>query len=146
MKIVKMRPFPATRTNKKWSWTDKAQEYHAKMDMFRLLVGSDKEKIIKALIEDRYEIIFYIKMPESWSDKKKQRLHWQYHKQTPDTDNLFKAVTDSLFYWTKYNDSHISTLNAVKRWSYEDSIIFEPVYPGVYPAPSRIPGLQRHGY
>jgi Holliday junction resolvase RusA-like endonuclease len=53
------------------------------------------------------------------------------HQQTPDADNLFKAFTDTLFYWVKdldwkkINDSQIWDLQGRKFWWEEWQIIFE---------------------
>jgi len=37
-------------------------------------------------------IIFILEMPKSWSKKKKARMAGQPHTQTPDLDNLLKAL------------------------------------------------------
>lgn len=41
-------------------------------------------------------LAFYLEMPASWSKKKKVAMHGQPHQQTPDVDNLAKAVMDAL--------------------------------------------------
>jgi Holliday junction resolvase RusA-like endonuclease len=58
-------------------------------------------------------------MPKSWSIKKNETKFLSPHRSTPDIDNLFKAFTDTVFYTkkdekSKYNDSEIYSLNAVK--------------------------------
>lgn len=122
----KINPFPAVRVNwKNWRFTDRAKEYHSKMDHLRLLVWWDRDKIIKALISWKYYLKFNIQMPDSWSKKKKLQLLSQPHQQTPDIDNIFKWFTDSIFYnQKKYNDSAIYKLNADKYWSNEWNIEF----------------------
>jgi Holliday junction resolvase RusA-like endonuclease len=41
------------------------------------------------------DLTFYIPMPESWSEKKKQRMDGKHHISKPDRDNLEKGVSDS---------------------------------------------------
>ena len=128
-KIFKIDPFPAVRSNKN-SWSKKVQDYHSKMNHLRLLVWDDRKEIIKALIDWYYVLNFIIPMPKSWSKKKKEKYNWMPHQQTPDTDNLFKAFTDTLFYkvkeidWKKINDSQIWDLWGRKYWWEEWKIIF----------------------
>ena len=43
-----------------------------------------------------YTLKFYIKMPDSWSKKKREQLNGKFHQQTPDIDNITKALFDSL--------------------------------------------------
>ena len=58
-------------------------------------------------------IIFYLPMPASWSEKKKQKMDGQSHQQVPDTDNLIKALLDAIY----KNDSHIWDYRITKRWA-----------------------------
>lgn len=121
---IKIKPFPAVRSNgKSGRFAPRAKEYHNNMNLLRALV-QNKEEIIKGLIEWEIEINFYFEMPKSWSKKKKESMMYAPHKQTPDIDNLYKAVTDSLFYGTDYNDSHISSIRCDKLWSDESKIEF----------------------
>lgn len=63
-------------------------------------------------------ILFFIKMPDSWSKKKKERMNLLPHKSKPDTDNLVKGFIDSL----TNNDSNIYEIHAKKIWSYSGKI------------------------
>ncbi len=120
----KINPFPAVRVNWKGGrFTDRATNYHNKMNDLRDLIWSDKEKIIQAMLVygyHSYSIMFHIPMPESWSKKKKEKMCFKPHQSTPDLDNLYKAFTDTIFYvskkeWkAKYNDSSISFINCHK--------------------------------
>jgi Holliday junction resolvase RusA-like endonuclease len=58
---------------------------------------------------------FYIPMPESWSKKKKNKLAFELHEQTPDNDNFCKAFFDSIF--DKKDDKKISDYRASKFWA-----------------------------
>jgi len=119
----KINPFPCVRTTgKNWRFTPRAKEYHNKMNHLRLLM-TNKEWMMQWLIDWDYELIFNIEMPKSWSEKKKNLMRFEAHRATPDIDNIFKAVTDTLFYWQKkYNDSAIYKMNATKIRSDEWSI------------------------
>ena len=61
---------------------------------------------------------FFIPMPKSWSKKKKTEMVLTPHKQTPDIDNLLKALLDALF----DDDSHIYDISASKMWDREGAI------------------------
>lgn len=70
------------------------------------------------LPEDGAHVIFHIAMPPSWPKKKKERMLGQLHKQTPDWDNLAKALCDAIY----GDDSCISDIRITKRWGYEGAI------------------------
>ena len=69
-------------------------------------------------VEPGDSILFVLPMPVSWSKKKKDKLCGQPHKQTPDLDNLLKAIFDA----THDDDSHIYKITAEKRWGDVGSI------------------------
>jgi len=58
-------------------------------------------------------------MPQSWSKKKKAEMDERPHEQTPDIDNVCKALLDSIY----SDDSHIWRITLVKIWGYEGAII-----------------------
>lgn len=55
---------------------------------------------------------FYMPMPPSWSQKKKNRMCFELHESKPDVDNLIKALKDSLV----AKDSTISDYRSSKFW------------------------------
>lgn len=72
-------------------------------------------------------VIFSMPMPKSFSKKKKDELRGALHTQTPDVDNLLKAVMDAV----NKDDSHIADVRATKIWGDEGQIaigIEEPVF------------------
>ncbi len=87
-----------------------------------------KEEMMLALINWVYRLEFIFEIPKTWSKKQKElkgQVNWKPHRQSPDIDNLFKAFTDTLFYWQdKYNDREIYKLNAYKYWGNEWEINF----------------------
>lgn len=70
-----------------------------------------------------YHILFIIPMPKSWSTKKKQFMDGQPHQQTPDKDNLEKALLDAVY----KDDSHIWDGRVSKYWGWKGSIIIKEI-------------------
>ena len=65
------------------------------------------------------DAVYLIPMPNSWSNKKKERMNGLPCEVKPDTDNITKAVKDTL----RKNDSDIWYEKAEKRWAFNGSII-----------------------
>lgn len=119
---INIRPFPAVRVNWKWwRFTERAKEYHNNMNILRALVNKDIQIIRQSLLDWNYEIIFYFEIPKS---KKKTIFEEMPHTGKPDIDNLYKAFTDTMFYWYTLNDSNIWKINAIKRRWLKDKIVF----------------------
>jgi Holliday junction resolvase RusA-like endonuclease len=57
-------------------------------------------------------------MPTSWSKQKKEAMNDQMHQQTPDLDNLAKALFDALF----ENDCQIHDVRLSKVWGHTGRI------------------------
>jgi len=74
---------------------------------------------MKYVLGKYIDAVFLIPMPASWSEKKKEKMNGMPCETKPDTDNLLKAVCDSL---TK-SDQDIWYMKAVKIWAYKGSII-----------------------
>ena len=68
-----------------------------------------------------YTLTFGLPMPKSWSKKKRLEMDGQPHTQTPDIDNLCKALLDALY----ASDSGIHELALKKVWSTNGFILFE---------------------
>ena len=58
-------------------------------------------------------VTFYIPMPKTWSKQKQLLMDGQPHQQTPDVDNMLKALLDAVH----KDDSHIWDIRATKKWS-----------------------------
>lgn len=98
----------------KWSKRDCVEKYWSFKDELLLQV---KEQGYKP--SGNLELIFRIKMPASWSAKKRAKYNETRHLSKPDIDNLIKAVLDCLF----YNDSSVYSVKAIKYWAEESNII-----------------------
>jgi Holliday junction resolvase RusA-like endonuclease len=74
-------------------------------------------------LPDSYRIVFFMPMPKSWSEKKRNLFEGQPHKQVPDLDNLIKAVNDAF----KVDDSEIYQIEAVKVWWTEGKMTIKEI-------------------
>lgn len=94
------------------------------MNELRRIICSEEytlEDIMKALINWNYDLRFYFEI----KGKVTKKMPWTYHTQSPDIDNLYKAFTDTIFYWNEnYNDREIAVLRASKYWYTESFIEF----------------------
>ena len=81
-------------------------QYRAFADELRLKMGD-------FILPDAFDIIFYLPVPMSWSNKKKEAMHNRPHQQTPDRDNLLKAFQDALL----KSDAHIYDGRVGKFWT-----------------------------
>ena len=86
-----------------------------------------KDRIILAAkkqgfqLGNSFEVIFYVQMPKSWSQKKKDKMAGEYHTQRTDLDNYCKALMDSLL----GEDSGVYHFKATKVWGHENKIIIK---------------------
>jgi Holliday junction resolvase RusA-like endonuclease len=65
------------------------------------------------------DAVYLCPMPNSWSEKKKERMNGLPCETKHETDNITKAIKDTF----RKNDSDIWWEKAEKRWSYRGSII-----------------------
>lgn len=119
IKKIDINPVSASRPRVTRRGTYYAKAYETFKKVFPLLVGRQKklEGPLSAYME------FHIAMPKSWSKKKKLEMNGQYHTQVPDSDNLQKAVLDSLNGNVYDDDSQVCQIFAVKRWAERGSIV-----------------------
>ncbi len=74
-------------------------------------------------------IIFLMPMPKSWSKKEKQKRDLKRHQQTPDKDNLEKALLDAVF----GEDKHIWDSRVTKIWSLRPGFIIKTTsFPSIF--------------
>ena len=71
------------------------------------------------------DLAFYLKMAESWSKKKKERLNMQPHTGKKDLDNAIKFILDALNGVVWLDDSIIFEIHATKHWAYEGKTVIE---------------------
>lgn len=75
----------------------------------------------KDLINDEYCLIFQMKMPKSWSKKKKILMNGEPHRVRPDIDNCLKTILDCLH----QEDSQVWNISMQKRWAYDGAILIK---------------------
>jgi Holliday junction resolvase RusA-like endonuclease len=113
---LNITPIPAPRLvrSDKWKKRPVAVKYFQYKETLQWMA-----KEARIAIGDVLEATFYMPMPDSWSKKKKEAMIDKPHQQTPDLDNLLKALQDSLlksdsFIW-KYRDCK-------KVWAHKGAI------------------------
>lgn len=112
MTVIKINPCPAPRMTHSDKWKKRPCVIRYRQFRDQLFSGYQK------LLPIPCKLIFTIPMPDGWSAKKKESSNGKPHLQTPDIDNLAKAVFDALL----NQDSHVWSFSAEKRWGYEGSI------------------------
>lgn len=71
------------------------------------------------VLGEHLDAVYLVPMPESWSKKKKEANNRMPCKSKPDTDNITKAIKDTL----KKDDSDVWWEKTEKRWAYRGSIL-----------------------
>jgi len=82
------------------------QRYFDFRDALRAAVGTPP-------VPDELHVKFGLPMPASWSGKRREKTRTIPHRNRPDSDNLFKAVSDALF----DEDGAIWRCSAEKTWT-----------------------------
>lgn len=82
-------PAPRQVRSDAWRPTDRVQRYHAFRDEVRIRHVQIPQPF--------HHVIFVLPIPPSWSQKRKLMMEGMPHQQTPDRDNLEKALLDSVF-------------------------------------------------
>lgn len=116
MKAIPIVPMGAVRMTQKDKWKPAAKRYFGYQAQLRAQLPRYvlKEKLPR--------IIFYLPMPRSWSEQKKQEMEGLPHKQKPDLDNLIKGFMDTV----ATEDCHVWRISGVeKRWAREGMIVID---------------------
>lgn len=113
---IKAVPKPRLTQRDKWAHRPIVDRYHAFCDELRFKYGSTR-------VPAALKLTFYIEMPKSWAQKKRNAYNGLEHQQKPDIDNLSKAVMDALC----EDDSYIFALHAEKYWSDNPGIKIEEI-------------------
>ena len=69
--------------------------------------------------KNHLDIVFIVPIPDSFSEKKKQRLNGTPVKTKPDIDNYVKAFMDSL----KHEDGDVWYIKAIKVYGFKGSVL-----------------------
>ena len=97
-----INPLPKPRMTKgdRANYRPVTQRYFAYANELKLLANIQGLHDLPGSID---RLVFYIQMPKSWSEKKKEHMDKKPHQQTPDLTNLCKAFEDIIC----KEDSHI---------------------------------------
>tara|TARA_R100001480_G_scaffold47655_3_gene60691 strand:- start:681 stop:1142 length:462 start_codon:yes stop_codon:yes gene_type:complete len=120
LKTFDIVPVPASRP-KVTRWTT---YYGKKYSKFREEMGKLTEdiKFIPFKGNIYAQLTFYIKIPMSWSKKKKKAKNGAYCDNNADIDNYCKAILDSLNGVYYEDDRQIVMLKAIMFWSKDPKI------------------------
>ena len=119
MKIFKITPVPKPRMTKSDRW--KRRPSTDRYWLYKDLIQSTKGDFV--MPKKDYWIVFYIPMPKSWPQKKKDKFLYTPHLKTPDKDNLEKAFLDAMM----SQDCKIWDGRATKLWgNIGEIVIYEP--------------------
>lgn len=90
-------PKPRQTRRDKWQQRPNVMRYRAWADVARASapIGIDDPENTKNGIV--LSVIFYLPMPSSWSQKKRDQMKGTKHLSKPDLSNYVKAIEDSLF-------------------------------------------------
>ena len=120
---INIKPVPASRPRVTKFGTYIAnpyKDYKATLKALILIDKTRKEISEKPIFLRTY---FTFEKPKSWSQIKKSNAN--YHTSKPDTDNLVKAVKDSLSGIIYKDDSQVSYLDAHKLYGEKNNIFVE---------------------
>ena len=113
VKIYPITPIgkPRMTQRDKWARRRVVANYHSFRDECRIL-GMTLPKC-------NYWIVCVIPMPASWSAKKRAAMFGKPHEQTPDKDNLEKAILNAVY----GQDKSVWDGRVTKVWGVEGAII-----------------------
>ena len=105
---AKLTPVPKPRMTRRDKWAKRpcVLRYREFCNDFKAQAGDYPERPI------RVNLVAFLPLPRTWSKSKKITYSGAPHQQTPDIDNLTKAVLDSLF----VKDECVAYCNASKFW------------------------------
>ena len=126
IKTFDIVPIAKPRMTRRDAWTMRPKDRHRARKCVLDYLEYKEELQFQAfpdfeMPESGYQVIFVLPMPKSWSAKKKAAMDGQPHQQTPDKDNLEKALLDALC----KTDAHIWDGRVTKIWGEKGRIIIK---------------------
>jgi Holliday junction resolvase RusA-like endonuclease len=105
---IEITPMPAKRMTVRSKWVNEgAKRYNAWKGSFSLLCKAAGYHHL----DESLSIEFGMPMPKSWSNTKRIAMLGQPHRQTPDLDNLVKAVKDGI----AKEDNYVHTYTNIRK-------------------------------
>ena len=118
MKIYNIMPNTKPRMTQRDRWAKRPC-------VLKYFAFKDEVKLNKVELPDSYHVIFVMPIPGSWSKKKKAEMDGQPHRQTPDKDNLEKALLDAMY----SDDGHKWDGRVTKVWGKIGRIMVQEIKP-----------------
>lgn len=113
-------PMGKVRMTQRDKWKPSAQRYFAYIKDLQW-----QAKINRFVLQNGLHYLFLLPMPDGWTKKKKAEKNGQLHDQTPDLDNLLKALWDG----TATQDKAIGWIGSAKKiWAYRGAIVISENY------------------
>ena len=120
--VFNVEPCPASRPRvSRWSTYYPKRYTQFKEDMKALTSEMDSTPSKKLISVD---VEFNVKIPKSWTKKKKEEKNGKYCDNGCDIDNYLKAILDSLNGVLFVDDRQVVEVYARKRYSNRPNIIF----------------------
>ncbi len=105
-------PVPKPRMTRRDKWEERP-------GVLRYRAFADECRLRKMLVpEQGAHVIFVLPMPPSWTKTKREEMEGEPHTQTPDVDNLCKALLDALY----GDDSAVADIRISKVWGKDGMI------------------------
>lgn len=108
----------------KWAKRPCVMRYRAWADAARLVLKSQGGIPDGAVIRE-VSWIAYFQVTPGWSKEKQAEMIGQPHRQTPDRDNIDKALLDAIF---KDGDQHVTSGRIHKEWASTGRLYVEITY------------------
>lgn len=112
--IYPITPVPKPRMTRRDKWAKRPC-------VMRYRAFKDHVRMRRVELPQPCLVIFWIAMPASWSEADKRGHEGKPHQQTPDLDNLLKALGDAVL----TDDRKLWNIRAEKRWARKGAIQVE---------------------
>ena len=100
----------------------RADKYLQRPPVLRYRAFADQCRAMGVQVNESGDrVLFVMPMPASWSKKKREQMLGEPHQQTPDIDNLIKALLDAVL----KQDCAVWDIRASKLWGNDGEIQIE---------------------
>jgi Holliday junction resolvase RusA-like endonuclease len=122
--FIPILPMGAVRTTQRQKFSDKQ---YLKYAAYKMKIGLLAREVFNIPLEwpISARVTFYMPIPNSWSQKKKDSKLGSFHTSKPDIDNLIKGLFDSLNKIAWKDDNQVCEVYSRKVYSNEPGIEFE---------------------
>lgn len=119
--IIPINPIPASRPRvTRWGthYKEPYRSYKTTLtNYFKEYMKKENKSIIEQNKDVSIDVTYYMGIPKSYSNKKRNSLLNKPHKNRPDLDNLLKATMDAMTDTLITDDNCVYSIDAVKIWS-----------------------------